>query len=162
MHDNPIAIISFEIDILFKNIQATFDSIPQGQMAKTILKWPLSMQFYHMLHSLDQWLVNPNNYSHPSFHVEGMNSFKSGTVKLLTKSELLEYYASIKANILRHISTLAAESLFEKPEKCKFTRLDLIIAQCRHVMYNLGLIHAMVQMDTGILPKYIGLSDPIQ
>jgi hypothetical protein len=115
MTKDQISIILNETNVLFKNIQTTLDSISEDQMVKTILKWPLSRHFYHMLHSLDQWYINPVNYVNPPFHVQGMNSFESINTKLLKKSELFEYFVSIKEKILKHIKTLTDKSLLEKP-----------------------------------------------
>ena len=41
MGNDPISIIQFETNILFENIQNTFNSVSDEQMASTIFKWPL-------------------------------------------------------------------------------------------------------------------------
>jgi hypothetical protein len=40
-------------------------------------------------------------------------------------------------------------------------QFQFIIGQNRHLMYNLGMIHIMLQIETGKLPEYIGMSQPV-
>jgi hypothetical protein len=58
-----------QTQILFANIETTLDSIEDSQLYDTdICYWPLGEQIYHMLHSLDQWFINPNRYKSAIAH----------------------------------------------------------------------------------------------
>lgn len=161
MNEECINIIKRQSKILLDNVQETFNVVTENQFSKTIVKWPIWKHFYHMLHSLDQWFINPYSYSHPAFHQEGINYFDKIDNLNITKTQLLEYFKNIRKNIEDYLSKLNDDSLLECPDNCTFTRLDLIIGQNRHLMYNLGLIHIMLQIETGKLPKYIGMSQPV-
>jgi len=63
MDNQLIHIIKAQTDILFANAEETLKSIEDPQLNnKTICDWTLGEQIYHMLHSLDQWFINPNQY----------------------------------------------------------------------------------------------------
>ena len=83
-----------------------------------------------MLHSMDQWFINPYTYKdHRSdgFEIAALNT------------ELTEY-----------------------PEKSKFTKLELILGQFRHIMFHIGMIYGCILMERGEIPNYAGLADPIK
>ncbi len=90
-----------------------------------------------------------------------MNYFDKPSDHSLSKSQLVEYFQNTKKKIEAYLSVLNDASLCECPENCKFSRLDLIIGQHRHLMYNLGMIHIMLQIENGKLPQYIGMSQPV-
>jgi hypothetical protein len=162
MHNDFKPIVIRNIIILFDNVRSTLAVVTDQQMQKTIHKWPLWKQFYHVLHSMDQWFINPAEYSHPALHEEGMHAFEGETTvirsKGLSKTEITDYFELVAAKTLQHFKTLNAESLFEKPNGCPFIRLELVIGQMRHGMYNIGLIHEMLREDTGKMPEYVGPS----
>lgn len=43
---------------------------------------PIWKHAYHMLHSCDQWFINPNEYKEPPFHVPNLNSLEFPVKKL--------------------------------------------------------------------------------
>lgn len=156
------AIIKEQTKILFYNIQETMNSVTDTQFNEIICEWPLWKHFYHMLHSLDQWFINPFDYNEPEFHEDGMNSLYEASEKNLSRTELIHYYKGIKTKLEKYIDHLTDESLSEFPEKCKFDRLTLILAQYRHLMYHIGFIHSCIFQKTGVWPEYIGISPPIK
>lgn len=43
---------------------------------------PVWKHAYHMLHSCDQWFINPNEYEEPPFHVPNLNSLDVSSEKV--------------------------------------------------------------------------------
>lgn len=162
MQEKLSAIIKEQTNILFYNIQETFNSVTDTQVNEIISEWPLWKHFYHMLHSLDQWFINPFNYIEPDFHEEGMNSLYESSVKSLSKAELIHYYEGIKIKIEKYLEELKDESLGEFPEGCKYNRLTLILAQYRHLMYHIGFIHSCIFENTRVWPEFVGISRPVK
>ncbi len=158
--DEYVKVIRRQTEILLRNIQVTLDTITETQLNATIVKWPIWKHFYHLLHSLDQWFINPFNYTQPSFHRDGMNYFDKLENHSPSRKQLLEYFHTIKRKIDDYLSELTDISLCDCPDRCNFSRLDLIIGQNRHLMYNLGMIHIMLQIESGKLPEYVGMSQP--
>lgn len=156
-----IEIITEQTRILFLNIQEVFNAISEDQMNKFIFDAPLWKHIYHMLHSLDQWFINPFDYENPDFHKYGMNSFEIITEKILAKEDLITYFIEIEKKILNFLGRLNDTSLIETPENCSFTKMALILAQYRHVMYHVGFITSILHITEAKWPKYVGISPPI-
>jgi hypothetical protein len=149
-----VQIIAEQTQFLYRNIEAIFETLKETDLTdKNICDWPLGEQIYHLLHSLDQWFINPNRYEEPSSF-----SSKDKIGKNRTKNELMEYYQGIKTKITNYLENLSPELLKEKPDGCQFPRLALVLGQYRHFMYHIGLIHGCLRIHTGgTNPAYFGL-----
>ena len=107
-----ILLIMNQTTILFENIEETIDAIDETQLDKDgSWEWPLGEQIYHLLHSLDQWFINPYDYEEPTFTGIGTSSSDGKINQKLYKSELVAYYTSIKAKITHYLCTLDDHSL---------------------------------------------------
>lgn len=119
---------------------------------------PLWKHCYHMLHSLDQWYINPKEYEHPSFHSENLNSLDIASEETLSKEQLQEYLNSIKAKITDYLNCLDDKMLYEIPTGCKQNRLGLIMSQFRHFYAHLGNINATTIIETNQWPRVVGIT----
>ena len=119
---------------------------------------PIWKHCYHMLHSLDQWYINPKEYEHPSFHTENLNSLDIASEETLSKEQLQEYLQSIKAKITDYLNSLDDEMLYEIPTGCKQNRLGLIMSQFRHFYAHLGNINATTIVETNQWPRVVGIT----
>ena len=63
------------------------DCIPDEIWERMYCKMPLWKHVYHMLHSLDQWFIDPNEYSDPMFHTKDLNNLDVVTEKTLTRAD---------------------------------------------------------------------------
>lgn len=119
---------------------------------------PLWKHIYHMLHSCDQWFINPERYTQPSFHVEGLNSIdeKPGDI-VLTREEMLRYLEDIQKKTLYYLDGLTDEMLYETPEGCSSNRLSLVLGAFRHLYAHLGNINCMTIIETGKWPRVDGM-----
>jgi len=150
-----------QTNILFANIENSLDSVTEEKMSLQVRNRPLWKQFYHLLHSTDQFFISPMEYREPAFHEEGMNYFGTASQKTLSKSELMQYFSTIRTKIEQYLLSLDDESLAGYPKDAPFTRLELILAQYRHVMYNIGIINFLIAEIMVEMPEYIGISQPI-
>jgi hypothetical protein len=160
--DKLTAVINKRVQRLFANTQYVFDYVDDDLLAKKLCKWPLWRQLFHMLHSMDQWFINPFNYLDPredGFLITALNT--EVDMAPMKKSELSDYYDSIKAKIQTYLSTLTDEELAASPECSPLSRLDLILAQFIHIMYHVGLIHGCILIERGEIPEYFSNSAPV-
>ena len=120
---------------------------------------PLWKHIYHMLHSCDQWFINPERYIEPGFHVAGLNSIdeKPGDC-VLSREELLRYLGEIQSKTLDYLDQLTDEMLYEKPEDCKYNRLSLVLGAVRHLYAHLGNINCTTILKTGKWPSVVGMN----
>jgi hypothetical protein len=119
---------------------------------------PLWKHIYHMLHSCDQWFINPVRYEHPSFHVDGLNSIdeKPGGY-VLSREELLRYLGDIEKKTLDYLDCLTDEMLYENPEGCSTNRLSCALGAFRHLYAHLGNINCTTIIETGKWPRVAGM-----
>lgn len=127
------------------------------EMNDVLFKVPIWQRLYYNMHSLDQWFINPECYLEPSFHEPGLNSLDTPSEKVLTKKELEIYFSEIENKIIEYLNQLDDNMLAEKPENCSFTRLELILGQYRHLMYQVGIINTATTFKTNKKPKIIGM-----
>jgi len=119
---------------------------------------PIWKHVYHMLHSLDQWYINPQEYTHPPFHVENLNSLDIPSEEKMSREQLQEYLCSIATKITNYLDTLDDDMLYEIPNGCEQNRLGLIMSQFRHFYAHLGNINATTIIETNKWPRVVGIT----
>jgi len=119
---------------------------------------PIWKHVYHMLHSCDQWFINPCHYTEPAFHEPGLNSLEVMSEKVLSREELLQYLENVKIKIMNYIDSLTDDALSEMPPDCSGNKLSLILSQYRHFYAHLGNINATTIIETNKWPRVIGSS----
>lgn len=115
---------------------------------------------YHAIHSADKWFVNPAEFTEPPLHADRLDEpdFPSGVV--LTDAQLPEYLAAVRDKTLRYLDGLSDEELSECPRGCKYTRLELVLMQFRHINVHTGMLNGQTIERTGRFPVYVGPTDP--
>lgn len=142
-------------------VKNVIDAAPHPLWNKAYCGMPLWKHIYHMLHSLDQWYVNPRNFTEPSIHEENLNNLDIGSEKQLSRNELNAYYGQIKSKLISYLAGLTDELLETNPPNCEYSRFTLILAQFRHLHTHMGMVMGFVVADTGLWPRVIGLETPI-
>lgn len=161
--ETMIGIVKRQSEKLFRNIEFILDFSDDQLLQRPIASWPLWRQLYHLLHSLDQWFINPYAYVEPSVDAHAIKSLDTEIDSQPTSLEsLYDYFKSIEHKIAEYLSELSSESLLEHPIGSPLSRLDLILGEFRHVMYHVGMIHGYILMESGEIPDYVGqgLPDP--
>ncbi len=159
MENDLVKLIIRQTNVLFQNIQITLDEVGDIQSIPQFTDMPVAKHVYHMLHSLDQWFINPNKYEEPGFHELHLDSLFVHSYITLTKEELENYFYKIKIKINKYTAELTDDDLADKPENCQFTKLELILGQFRHLSYHMGLIHSFIRSESGKWPQFKGLSE---
>jgi len=147
--------VSDHLELLFWNVEITLETC---DIEFILGGMPISKHIYHTLHSLDQWFINPNEYTEPDFHVDGLNSLFKISEKILNREELLQYFETIKVKLRTYVTNLNDTDLDHPPINCKYTRFSLILGQLRHLYSHIGLINATTILRTGRWPKVVGLT----
>lgn len=110
---------------------------------------------YHALHSADKWFINPFKYDEPSFHEEGMDNPENPTSVILSDAELLEYLTQIENKTLTYLDSLTDDMLYEKPENCPYTRMELVLRQYRHLSFHTGMLNGQTALANGQFPVWV-------
>ncbi len=139
-------------------VENVVDCIPDDIWNTPYCNMPLYKHVYHMLHSLDQWFINPRRYAEPVFHIPNLNNLDTVTDMALTREELRAYFSQVREKIVCYLENLTEEQLLVRPEGCEWTRFTLMLAQHRHLHSHMGMLMGFIIAKTGLWPKVIGLT----
>ena len=114
---------------------------------------------YHALHSADKWFINPFDYEEPPFHVDGLDNPDNPCSVMLSDEELLDYLGSIEKKTIDYLDTLTDQMLYEKPAGCKYTRMELVLRQYRHLSFHTGMLNGQTAIATGKFPMWVSETD---
>ena len=109
----------------------------------------------HALHSADKWFINPFLYTEPDFHEEGMDDPDKSCSTILSDEMLLEYLDSIEKKTLEYLDSITDKMLYEKPEHCRYTRMELVLRQFRHISFHTGMLNGQTALSVGEFPMWV-------
>lgn len=110
---------------------------------------------YHTLHSADKWFINPFVYEEPPFHEEGMDDPDRPCAVVLSDERLLEYLDGIERKTLGYLDSLTDDMLYGKPEQCRYTRMELVLRQFRHISFHTGMLNGQTAVFSGKFPMWV-------
>ena len=128
-----------------------------------------SRYIFHNLHSMDRFFINPIGYIYEgeklfdipenlSVISTAREGFEPDTSIVISRQQLLDYFGYVRAKINSYFDTLTPEGLTDTPEGCEYTRLELILAQFRHMMWHVGLSSGITFQASGEWNEFTGLS----
>jgi len=158
---NYTEIIKDEANRALWEVNNVIHCVPDELWDKCYCDMPLWKHIYHMLHSLDQWYINPRVYTEPSFHTEGLNNLDIPSDTPLTRQDIEHYFDDVERKITEYDDSLTDDILLQKPGNCEWTRFTLILAQHRHLHSHMGMLMGFIIEDTGMWPKTLGLERSI-
>lgn len=140
-------------------VKNVIDCVPDKLWNREYCDMPCWKHIYHMLHSLDQWYINPKdpNFQESAIHEKNLNNLDITSNKHLSRKEITSYFNSIEEKLQIYLSELTDEQLLKYPLDCEYCRFTLILAQFRHLHRHLGMIMGFIIDDTGLWPRVIGL-----
>jgi hypothetical protein len=136
--------------------------VPDELWDKCYCDMPMWKHIYHMLHSLDQWYINPQVYTEPPFHTEDLNNLDMQSDTRFSREDIGRYFDRVQEKITGYDDSLTDDLLLQKPENCEWTRFTLILAQHRHLHSHMGMLMGFIIEDTGMWPKTLGLTRTIE
>ena len=144
-------------------VKNVIDCVPDSLWDNLYCGMPCWKHIYHMLHSLDVWMINPRdpNYQEPSIHEPGLNNLDFVSSKLLTRTEINQYLQTVSQKITAYVEQLSDDQLLLYPPHCEYTKFTLLLAQFRHLHSHMGMLMGFIIDDTGKWPTVLGLEHPI-
>jgi hypothetical protein len=144
---------------IFQNIEILLDTIPENEFESLKGGFKTWKHFYHLIYSIDKNFMDPNIFKEPEFHKKNMNIIYLNDSNNLSKNEIENYYRNVKNKIQKYLNTLNNETLEEEIlfNEMSLTKLELIMAQLRHIFYHIGYLHCCIKIEKGETPEYIGL-----
>ena len=154
-------VIKDEANRALWEVRNVIQCIPDELWNKIYCDMPLWKHIYHMLHSLDQWYINPRVYTQPPFHKKDLNNLDVVSDTALSRQDIYAYFDDVQRKITEYDDSLTDDILLQKPPNCEWTRFTLILAQHRHLHSHMGMLMGFVIEDTGMWPKTLGLERSI-
>lgn len=74
---------------------------------------------------------------------------------ILSDEELLDYLYSIEKKTYEYLDSLTDDMLYEKPEQCRYTRMELVLRQFRHLSFHTGMLNGQTALSTGQFPMWV-------
>lgn len=136
----------------FLNIKTSIQTYDRGALCCGVPCW---RWVYHALHSADKWFINPFNYCEPVFHKEGLDDLEKPCDVILSDEQLLDYLYSVEKKTMDYLDTLTDDMLYEKPENCRYTRMELVLRQFRHISFHTGMLNGQTALATGKFPMWV-------
>lgn len=136
----------------FLNIRTSIQTYDRNALCCCVPCW---RWVYHALHSADKWFINPFIYEEPSFHEDGMDNPDNSCTVILSDEELLKYLDAIEKKTMDYLDSLTDDMLYEKPEKCIYTRMELVLRQYRHLSFHTGMLNGQTAVTTGEFPMWV-------
>ena len=156
--DNMCRIIRKQVIPNFINLETAIKTYDRNALVCGVPAW---RYVYHTIHSADKWFFNPFVYSEPEFHENGMDAPDNPCKTILSDEDLLDYLYKVQQKTFDYLDSLTDEMLYEKPESCPYTRLELVLMQFRHISVHTGMLNGLTIERTGRFPLYVG-TDPLK
>ena len=151
--NDHIEAIKRQVEANFTNLETSIKTYDRNALVCGAPAW---RYVYHTIHSADKWFFNPSIYTEPEFHQEGMDNPDNPCTIALSDEQLLDYLDKVEKKTLAYLDGLTDEELYEKPEGCFITRLELILKQFRHISFHTGLLNGNTIERTGKFPVFVG------
>ncbi len=164
--DKFVIQIKKQQEINFQNIK---DQIESADLETVFDGENNSRYIFHYLHSMDRFFMNPLTYIYEGEKLFGIpenmsviDSKRPGYIEdtsiVISRKQLLDYLEYIHSKVNNYFDTLTMENLTEKPEGSEYTRLELILAQFRHMMWHVGVSSAITFNSQKKWNSFTGLS----
>ena len=88
-----------------------------------------------------------------------MDNPDNPTSVVLSDEQLLAYLDSVEKKTLDYLDSLSDDMLYECPEGCRFTRMELVLRQYRHLSFHTGMLNGQVAVATGEFPMWVSDAD---
>jgi len=147
---------------LFENVETIFKNLEDPLYRKTSGGFPVWRQLYHTVHSIDRYFIDPNAFVEPELHKKNLDSLTDETDAFIERDVLYSYFQKVREKAEEYLVDLTDETLEEivRFNGIEVTRLELILAQFRHILYHVGYLHCCLKIEAGNAPDYIGLTHP--
>lgn len=135
-----------QISPSFKMIGMAIERCPKAIWAQRNIDPPIWQQVYHVLYAVDYWFSETKeSFAPPEFNEEVSSVLGEVTKGFIVQEDIVEYLKYVEEKTNRFISGLK-EFEITSPSKHyqKWTNLDVILEQVRHLQHHLGYLNRVL------------------
>lgn len=144
-----------QTDVNFVNLETAIHTYDRNALVCGAPAW---RYVYHAIHSADKWFFNPFVFEEPPFHEDGMDNPDNPCSVEFSDEQLLDYLHTVREKTMKYLDGLTDEELNLCPENCRYTRLELVFMQFRHISLHIGMLNGQTIERTGRFPVTVGPS----
>lgn len=144
--------IAKQTDANFENLKVAVLTYDRNALVCGAPAW---RYVYHTIHSADKWFFNPFIFNEPEFHEESLDDPNAPCGTVLSDEQLLDYLDRVRRKTADYLNSLTDDMLDECPPECKYSRLELVLMQFRHLCVHVGLLNGQTAERTGKFPVYV-------
>ena len=141
---NLAQILKRQFDPTFLMLRKIVETCPNELWSKESEERPIWIQVYHVAFGIDIWFGETKEIKYPDFAKDVTPIFEDEQHGLLTRQEMLNYLDQISHKVdaffERHS---ASDFLGESAMYEKYTHLDSVLEQMRHIMYHVARINGI-------------------
>ena len=130
----------------FKMIALAIERCPKAIWAQRNIDPPIWQQVYHVLYTLDYWFSeSKEKFVSPDFNDEVSSVLGEDSKGFIVQEDIILYLNFVEEKAAKFISNLA-ETEITAPSKHyqKWTNLDDILEQVRHLQHHLGYLNRVL------------------
>lgn len=149
MSDRPIflnEILLRQFKPSFRMIENIINSCPKSLWAQRNIDPPIWQQVYHALYGVDYWFSESKNaFAAPKFNDDVNSVLGEDSKGFIAQDEMLEYLNFVANKVDKFIGSLE-EGNVTTPSALyvKWTNLDVIMEQVRHLQHHLGYLNRVL------------------
>lgn len=151
-NSNLQQILKRHFEPTFLMLRKVVETCPNELWSKESDERPIWIQVYHVAFGIDVWFGNTKEIKYPDFGKDVTPVFEDEQHDVLSKQEMLRYLNQISHKVdlfFDHPSDsdfMAESAMYEK-----YTHLDSVLEQIRHIMYHVSRINGIFK-NHGIKP----------
>lgn len=149
-----VEMIRQQTELIFYNMGISMKTCSRDSLICGVPSW---RYFYHALHSCDKWFINPAKFAEPPIHIEDLEKVDLCTDAVMSDEDLWGYLEYVREKTVAYLTCMTDKELYENPEGCEFSRMELILGQFRHFMCHIGIQNGITIAATGRYPMVAGL-----
>lgn len=132
---------------------------PEDLWSKESDERPVWIQIYHVVFGIEVWFGHSKEIKYPDFGKKVTPVFEDEQHGILSKKEMLWYLAKVSKKVDSFFNSLNDKTILGKSVMYeKYTRMDSVLEQLRHVMYHVAQINARLKQHGHTPVEYLYFS----
>ncbi len=139
-------VLSRQLKPSFTMLENIIELCPKSLWSQKNIDPPIWQQIYHVLYGVDYWFSKSKDAFSPPVFKEEVNSVLGEESKgFIEKSDMVEYLNFVYSKSEKFISKLDTDTVLGPSTLYpKWTNLDVIIEQVRHVQHHIGYLNRIL------------------
>lgn len=139
-------ILSRQFEPSLRMLENIIDLCPKSLWSQRNIDPPIWQQIYHVLYGIDYWFSkSKESFSPPVFEGDVNSVLGEVSKDFIEQSDMMEYLKYVAEKSNNYLADLNCDFVSgPSPIYPKWTNLDVIIEQVRHIQHHLGYLNRVL------------------